>query len=298
MNGFLPIDKPSGVTSRAVVNRVESWFPGVKIGHTGTLDPRATGVLVLAMGSGTRLVEQVQQMGKTYRSRFYLGAVSTTDDADGQIEPVPGTVAPTELQIRQFLAGMTGEITQVPPDHSAVWVEGHRAYALARKGNAVDLTPRMVRIDYIRMVKYDFPHLDLEIDCGKGTYIRSIARDLGQQLGCGAYVDELCRTRIGPFTLKQCVSSESTPADARLHLQPLARAVTELTQISLPEEELLRLLYGQKLLVPRIATLPEGPEIAVLNQAGDLHSLCVIRGGRLKPLRVFMTDLKAPSTPV
>ena len=222
MDGLLVIDKPGGMTSRDVVNRVQRWFPRrTKIGHTGTLDPLATGVLVLCIGRATKLVGRVQVMGKTYQTRLRLGATSDTDDADGTVTPVPGAVAPTEEQIRALLPAFVGRIEQVPPAFSALKVAGVRAYDLARNGKAVALAARPVDVYSVSLVGYGWPFLDLEIDCGKGTYIRSIGRDLGAKLGCGGLVETLRRTRVGPFTAEQGVGIDIPPEQGRARILPM-----------------------------------------------------------------------------
>jgi tRNA pseudouridine55 synthase len=219
MNGLLVIDKPAGMTSRDVVNRVQRWFPRrTKIGHTGTLDPLATGVLVLCIGSATKLADRVQAMGKTYRTRLLLGATSDTDDADGTITTVPVAMPPIEQHIRELLPAFVGRIEQVPPAYSALKVKGTRAYDLARGGQAVSLAARPVDVYAITLLNYDWPYLELEIDCGKGTYIRSIGRDLGAKLGCGALVQSLRRTRVGPFTAEQGIGIHGPAEAARAKL--------------------------------------------------------------------------------
>jgi len=169
-HGLLVVDKPSGITSRAVVDRVQRWFPrGTKIGHTGTLDPLATGVLVLCVGAATRLTEYLQDMTKTYRARILLGSRSDTDDADGTITPVEGVTAPDRAAVEWGLSSLVGEIDQFPPAYSAAKMEGRRAYDLARRGQEVTLLPRRVRIDRIDVLCYDYPRLEIEVRCGKGT---------------------------------------------------------------------------------------------------------------------------------
>lgn len=219
MNGLLVIDKPAGMTSRDVVNRVQQWFPrGTKVGHTGTLDPLATGVLVICVGSATKLADVVQAMGKTYRSQFRLGATSDTDDADGTVTLVPNAVSPSEELVRTALAGFVGVVEQLPPAYSALKVAGRRAHDLARRGEAVELKPRPVRIDAVRLLGYEWPFVEVEVDCGKGTYIRSIARDLGAKLGVGGLVATLRRTRVGPFHVEQGIGLELTWEEARKRL--------------------------------------------------------------------------------
>ena len=225
MNGLLVIDKPGGMTSRNVVNRVQRWFPkGTKVGHTGTLDPLATGVLVVCVGAATRLADLVQGMGKSYRSRFRLGARSDTDDADGTVTPVPGATPPTEEQVRATLGTFVGQIEQRPPAYSALKLGGRRAHDLARRGKVVSVAPRVVRVDAARLLGYDWPFVDVEIDCGKGTYIRSIARDLGEKLGCGGLVEALRRTRVGPFTAVHGIGVDVPPEVGRAKLLPVEAA--------------------------------------------------------------------------
>ncbi|HET6573288.1 MAG TPA: tRNA pseudouridine(55) synthase TruB [Fimbriiglobus sp.] len=222
MNGLLVIDKPGGLTSRAAVNRVQRWFPkGTKVGHTGTLDPLATGVLVVCVGAATKLADVIQGMGKSYRSRFRLGARSDTDDADGTIAPVPGATPPTTEEVRAALETFVGLIEQRPPNYSALKLGGRRAHDLARRGKEVSLAPRTVRVDAVRLLGYDWPFVDVEVDSGKGTYIRSIARDLGQKLGCGGLVETLRRTRVGPFTAEQGVGVDVSPEEGRRKLLPM-----------------------------------------------------------------------------
>lgn len=219
-DGFLVIDKPAGMTSRDAVNVAQRWFPRkTKIGHAGTLDPLATGVLVLCVGKATKLVERVQAMGKTYRATILLGAASDTDDADGTVTPSVVNAIPSEERIRELLPNFVGEIRQRPPNVSAIKVAGRRAYDLARRGQEVELKPRTVRVDAIRPLKYEWPRLDLEIDCGKGTYIRSIARDLGELLGVGGLIAALRRTRIGGFTAEMGLGVDATAEAARANVR-------------------------------------------------------------------------------
>jgi tRNA pseudouridine55 synthase len=220
LNGFLVIDKPSGFTSRDAVNRVQRRFPRkTKIGHTGTLDPLATGVLVLCIGTACKLADRVQAMPKTYVARFRLGATSTTDDADGTVTPTVATLVP-EDRVRTELAKFVGVIDQLPPQFSAIKVGGTRAYTSARRGQTVSLTARPVRVDAIRVLGYAWPFLDVEIDCGKGTYVRSIARDLGRALGCCGLVETLRRTRVGPFTAEQGIGPDADGESMRDRLIP------------------------------------------------------------------------------
>lgn len=222
MNGFLVIDKPGGMTSRDAVNRAQLWFPRrTKIGHTGTLDPLATGVLVLCIGAATKLAERVQAMPKRYETRIRLGATSDTDDADGEVVENTLSAAPSLAMVLEQLPKFIGLIEQLPPQYSALKVQGQRAYDLARRGVEVALKPRPVRVDSILLRTYEWPWVDLTIDCGKGTYIRSIARDLGAALGVGGLVQTLRRTRVGPFAVERGIGLNATPDEARAALLPV-----------------------------------------------------------------------------
>jgi tRNA pseudouridine55 synthase len=292
IDGLLVLDKPGGLTSRAALDRALRWFPrGTRMGHTGTLDPLATGVLVLCLGAATRLAEYVQRMGKTYRAGLLLGARSDTDDADGTVTPTAGADAPGAAALRECLAGFVGTVEQVPPAFSAAKVTGRRAYDLARQGHEVALTARSVRIYGIDVLRYAWPHLELEVRCGKGTYVRSLARDLGDRLGCGGLVAMLRRTRVGPFTAEEAVSLEATPDAARARLLPAARAVAELPRVTLPEREVRRLRQGQAAALPADFGAA-GEEVAVFDEAGALAAVAAVaapdRARRtLRPVKVL-----------
>ena len=283
INGLLVLDKPSVLTSRDALDRAARWFPRkTKIGHAGTLDPLATGVLVLAIGQATRLIECVQAMPKVYRTRIRLGATSDTDDADGTVIPFPNATLVEEEAVRAALSSFVGEIEQVPPAYSAARVEGRRAHLLARKGHEVNLAPRKVRIDRIDIREYRWPELELDVRCGKGTYIRSIARDLGSALGVGGYVTVLRRLRIGPFTVDDAVTLDMDAEAARTKVLPTAAAVTELLVVRLATDEVRRLRNGQA-----VPASGEG-EVAVLDEAGELVAVGRIVGGWLKPEKVMV----------
>ena len=288
VNGLLVIDKPGGMTSRDAVNRVQGWFPRkTKLGHTGTLDPLATGVLVVCVGAATRLADYVQAMGKSYASCFRLGATSTTDDADGDVTETLGVVPQTREQIETALILLKGLIQQVPPAYSALKLAGRRAHDLARQGKEVALAARPVRIDAIRVTGFAWPWLDVEVDCGKGTYIRSIARDLGDRLGCGGLVQTLRRTRVGPFTVEQGLALDADPASVKL--RPMVDAVAGLARRTLTADEVRRLRQGQRIAITPegCAPPPEATEVSVLDESGELVGICVVEGEQLKPHLVF-----------
>jgi tRNA pseudouridine55 synthase len=211
-HGLLVLDKPSGISSRAALTRVQGWFPRrTRMGHTGTLDPLATGVLVICLGVATRLADYVQAMSKTYTACIRLGAVSDTQDAEGEITPVEVDSIPTAANVASALRGFVGEVDQVPPNFSAAKVFGRRAYLLARRGQTPTLNARRIVIHSIDPIAYEYPRLEIEVNCGKGTYIRSLARDLGDELGCGAYIEALRRTRVGPFHVAQTAAVADLP---------------------------------------------------------------------------------------
>jgi tRNA pseudouridine55 synthase len=275
-HGLLVLDKPGGLTSRAALDRAARWFPrGTRVGHTGTLDPLATGVLVLCVGAATRLAEYVQRMTKVYRAGIRLGARSDTDDADGTLTPVAGAAAPDPATLAEQVRGFVGEIEQVPPAYSAVKLHGRRACDLARRGREVGLTPRRVRIDAIDVLAYAYPDLELEVRCGKGTYIRSLARDLGERLGCGAYLRSLRRTRVGPFAAADGLSLDADEATARSRLLPPAAAVSELPRVTLGAGDLTRLRQGQRIPLPGPTLPPEigATEVAVIDVVGALAAV-------------------------
>jgi tRNA pseudouridine55 synthase len=296
IHGLLVLDKPAGVTSRNVVDRAQRWFPpGTRVGHTGTLDPLATGVLVLCIGVATRLAEYVQRMEKTYRAGLLLGARSTTDDADGEIEVVAVEQPPERARVAACLQEFVGEIEQVPPGYSAAKVAGRRAYDLARWSRTVSLKPRRVRIHAIDVLDYEYPRLELLVRCGKGTYIRALARDSGKRLGCGALVEKLRRTCVGPFDAAHVLALEADTATARASLLPLSAAVAELPRVTLRAEDVQRLRQGQLVSIPDFSIetgfSPAAYEVAVFDEATSLVAVAVVErdSRRLRPEKVFPT---------
>ncbi len=272
-DGLLVLDKPMGMTSRAAVNRAQPWFPrSTRIGHTGTLDPLATGVLVLCVGQATRLTEYVQALEKVYLANIRLGARSDSDDAEGAITPMAVEAPPDREKVRRCLECFRGEIEQVPPAYSAARVTGRRAYDLARSGAEVPLSPRQVTIHEIRLLNFTYPDLELEVRCGKGTYIRALARDLGEKLGCGAYLSALRRTRVGHFEPDQAVPLDADRASARARLLPIAAAVRHLPALTLDETRITRLAQGQGIRLGELdwPTTGEGGHVAVFSSGGDL----------------------------
>jgi tRNA pseudouridine55 synthase len=208
--------KPLGMTSHDVVARIRRELPrGVKVGHAGTLDPLAEGVLVIAIGNATKRIATEVAKEKEYIATIKLGAESTTDDDEGEKTIHADAVAPTEEAIRTALHAFIGTVEQVPPVYSAVKLSGTAAYALARKGHDVELKPREVRIDGIEILEYEWPILTLKITTGPGVYIRAIARDLGRALHTGGYLIHLLRTRVGEYTSDEAVKLEDITSAIR-----------------------------------------------------------------------------------
>jgi tRNA pseudouridine55 synthase len=218
LDGILIIDKPKDWTSFDVVAKIRGKLHVKKVGHTGTLDPQATGVLVLCIGKGTKLVQKLTGVDKEYICEITLGATSTTDDAEGEITPsIDATEVPL-AEIEKVLRQFEGTFEQVPPTFSAKKIEGRRAYALARKGKEVKLEPVSVTIRTLELLDYKWPILKLKLTCSKGFYVRSLARDIGKKLGVGGYLSNLKRTRVGNFGIERAVSIEEVDESKLLPL--------------------------------------------------------------------------------
>ena len=241
-HGIVVLNKPAGITSRDAVDVACKALKTREIGHCGTLDPLATGVLVLVVGRARRLQELLARSRKVYVGRVRLGATSQTDDAEGPITPsTPEPTPPAEDSLRAALSKFAGEIEQRPPRYSAVKVEGQRLYDLARRGEGVDAPMRKVRIYEIELVRYAWPDVELRVACAGGTYVRSIARDLGAALGTGGYLAELCRTESGGFQLSEATAPDLlTPA----HVLPLENALRHFPRVDIAASQAIRLANG------------------------------------------------------
>ena len=287
-HGLLNIHKPGGITSRRVVDFVQRLVRPAKAGHAGTLDPLASGVLIVCVGAGTRLIEYVQRMPKRYTGTFLLGRRSPTEDIEGEVELLADAPQPALTEIEAAAFGLTGEILQRPPAFSALKVAGRRAYDLARAGHEVALEPRPVTVHCLKVARYDYPELVLEIECGSGTYVRSLGRDLAERLGTGAVMSALVRTAIGGFRLEDaCDAERLTPQDVPQHLLPLARAVELLPAVTLSPPEIARIRQG--LSIP--PTQPtQAAELAAFDASGRLIAILTVRGdGSLGPSRNLPT---------
>lgn len=290
VSGWLIVDKPAGITSTAVVNKVKWAFQAQKAGHAGTLDPAATGVLAVALGEATKTVPQVTDALKAYRFMVRFGAATTTDDAEGAVIETRET-RPTDDAIEAALPAFRGQIEQVPPQFSAVKVEGERAYDLARDGEALDLAARPLWVDSLTLIERpDADHALFEMVCGKGGYVRSIARDLGRALGCLGHVLWLRRAWSGPFDAADGVSLDEIDRLARTDaidslLKPLEIGLADLPEVIATPEGAARLRNGNPGLV--IASGIEwGTEVWASHQ-GRAIAIGRYQAGELHPSRVF-----------
>jgi len=298
MTGVLPIDKPSGPTSHDVVARLRQVTHERSIGHAGTLDPRATGLLVLLLGKATRLASLLTGHDKEYEAAIRLGWATTTDDADGErlASPGEGRPLPSDADLRAALDQFRGTFDQVPPQYSAKKVAGHKAYDLARQDRHVPLKAVTVTVRQLDMLDRAGDVVRLRLIVSAGFYVRSLARDLGHRLGCGAHLDGLRRTRSGPFAVSAAVplsQAERLGPDVAAHLISLADALPDLPAVSLSEGGLVRVRHGNPV-GPQFAAGPwvpiqPGPpgRIRLLDQDGALVALADLRGGLLHPAVVL-----------
>ncbi|MBT9247255.1 tRNA pseudouridine(55) synthase TruB [Gemmobacter fulvus] len=293
VSGWVVIDKPAGITSTSVVNKVKWAFDAQKAGHAGTLDPAATGVLAVALGEATKTVPYITDALKCYRFMVRLGQSTTTDDAEGSVI-AQSDLRPNDAQIEAALVAFRGDIQQVPPQFSAVKVEGERAYDLAREGEQMDLAARPLWVDSLVLIaRPDADHVELEMVCGKGGYVRAIARDLGEALGCHGHVQWLRRTWSGPFDADQGLSLETLDAGAKTdaldaHLLPLELGLADLPELPATPEGAARLKNGNPGMV--IASSAGYGDEAWASYRGRAIAVGVYKSGELHPSRVFNRD--------
>ena len=298
LNGWLIIDKPPGLTSTDVVNKVRRGFDAQKAGHGGTLDPLATGVLPVAFGHATKTVPYVMDGTKLYRFTLRMGEARDTDDADGQVTAT-SPVRPTDDQLRAALPALTGDIMQVPPVYSALKVAGERAYDMARDGRAPDLPPRPARVDRFTLVERpDADTAVFEVQSGKGVYMRALARDVALACGTLGHVAALRRLRVGPFTeaqaisLDKCTAAEDTaPASPDL-LLPVATALADIPALALTQAEAFGLSQGQAIsLVDLMGRIPPAADpdggLARAMAGTRVIGLCRLQDGMLRPERLL-----------
>ena len=283
--GILNVDKPLELTSHDVVSRVRRVAGTRRVGHAGTLDPLATGVLVVAVGPATRLLEYVVGQRKLYEASVRLGQTTTTYDAEGAIvEEQPVRVEREDVE--QALEQFRGAIEQVPPMYSAVKVGGRPLYDLARQGVEVEREAREVTIYRLVLERWQPPFVDLHIACSAGTYIRSLAHDLGQALGCGAYLAGLRRSAVGPFTTDTAVPLDAlTPENLERHLQPLDSAVAHLPRLDLSAAEARALANGQRL--ARQATQPTADLVRAYDADGRFIGVIAREGTQWQPKKIL-----------
>ncbi len=291
ISGWLVVDKPAGMTSTAVVNKVRWAMDAKKAGHAGTLDPEATGVLAVALGEATKTVPYITDALKAYTFTVRLGQATNTDDAEGEVI-AQSDARPSDDDIKQALAPFLGDIMQVPPKFSAVKIDGQRAYKLARDGEDVELSARPLWVEELILVdRPDDDHVVLEMTCGKGGYVRSIARDLGAALGCHGHVKELRRIWSGPFEVEDGLSIEQIDEMAKTtalddYLHPLETGLADLPELKCTPEGATRLRNGNPGMV--LASDVEYGDEAWASLDGKAVAVGVYKSGELHPSRVFV----------
>ena len=297
IHGWIIIDKPGGLSSNAVVGRVRRLTGAAKVGHAGTLDPMATGVLPMALGEATKIVSYLMDGAKAYRFTVRWGEQRDTDDAEGEVVAT-SDARPAKEQILAVLENFIGDIEQVPPVFSAIKIEGKRAYALARADQAPEMKPRTIHIEDLKLLSVvDADHAEFEAVSGKGAYMRSLARDLGTALGTVGHIAQLRRIAVGPFDEKQAISLdklESLRHSAPLseHLLPVETVLDDIPALALTETEARKLSQGQAIPVLPVASrsplknIGQGDVVRVMAE-GRLVALAKINGGEIRPFRVM-----------
>ncbi len=287
INGWLNLDKPAGITSARVVARILAATDAIKAGHGGTLDPMATGVLPIALGEATKTTAYAMDGAKTYRFTVAWGEARDTDDAEGAVIET-SDARPSEAEIRGALAEFTGDIEQTPPAYAAVKIDGERAYKLARQGKAPVMTPRRVRIGRLDLISVpDADHAVLEMDCGKGTYVRSLARDMAHRLGTLGHVSQLRRTAVGAFLQDDAISLdklEDLGHSAALleHVRPVETALDDIPALAVTDQQAAQLKFGQA-----VHVLCNEPGLVRATADGRLVALAEVDDGMARPVRVF-----------
>jgi len=296
-SGILVVDKPIGATSFDVVRRVRRGSGEKRVGHAGTLDPAATGVLVVLLGQATRITEYLMDMRKTYRGAVRLGIETATYDSEGEVTREADPSGVTEEQLRDALSKFVGDIEQTPPAHSAVKVDGERAYHRARRGEVVAMKPRPATIYRIDVLRFAPPDAEIEVECARGTYIRSLAHDVGAALGCGAHLSSLRRTRVGPFTVEAAadeaaLSAAFEGASWRDLLQPLDCGLIALPAITLDIEDEKDIRHGQAVDIAGVASPADRTEARGYAEDGSLVAIIAFdaESGMWWPRKVFSRD--------
>ena len=295
VHGWVVFDKPLNMSSTQAVGKIRWLFDAEKAGHGGTLDPLATGLLPIALGEATKTVQWAMDGRKTYRFRIKWGAETETDDLEGAIT-AKSDQRPSQISIESILSEFLGEITQVPPIYSALKIDGERAYDLARAGEKPEMTPRQVLIEELRLLDASNPdHADFETVCGKGTYIRALARDIGRALGCLGHLTLLRRTQVGPFTEKDMISLEMLEElrhrpDGVYALNGALRSIVTVLDgipaLAVMDQDAAKLRQGQSVLL-RGANAPINCDAVLVNHDGRPLGICEIAQGSLKTKRLF-----------
>jgi len=292
ISGWLIMDKPAGITSSAVVNKVKWAFDAQKAGHAGTLDPAATGVLAIALGEATKTVPYITDAMKAYQFRVRLGQATNTDDTEGEVIATSKN-RPSDDEIQVALAPFVGDILQIPPKFSAVKIDGVRAYKLARAGEDVDIAARPLFVEELNyLYRVDDDTIELELVCGKGGYVRAIARDLGESLGCYGHVLQLRRIWSGPFDIDEAITLDQIEASAKSEeidalLQPLELALGDLPELPCTAEAAARLRNGNPAQV--LASKAEYGDEAWASYQGHAVGIGIYRSGELHPKRIINT---------
>lgn len=277
MFGILLVDKPEGISSHDVVNRIRRRFQTKRVGHAGTLDPLATGALVVAVGPATRFLQYLSLEPKEYVGTVTFGVTTSTLDREGEIlQELP--VPPNLSQIlADSLAGFTGLIEQIPPMYSAIKKDGKPLYELARQGKTVERRPRRVHIDTLEVLKLESPEAEMRVVCSGGTYVRTLADDIGKAVGCGAYLSSLRRTRVGRFNLENAVSLDAAAPD---HLIPLSEALDPMPMVCLNEDQVADIRMGRLLTIDKLF---EDDSLVGLVGNGSIVGVARSQNGRLQP---------------
>lgn len=287
-NGVLPVDKPEGPTSHDVVAAARRGLRLRRVGHTGTLDPFASGLLLLCLGPATRLSEYLTGLSKEYQATLRLGAATDTDDLTGAIvRESPGWREVSRAQVEEAARQQVGAIRQRPPAYSAKRVAGERMYEAARRGEEITREPVEVVVHRLEITRFEPPEVDFEVACGSGTYIRAIARDIGEALGVGAHLTRLRRTAVGRFSVERAVTLEEL-ADAERTAAALltpAEALEHLPSVTVEGAELEAIRHGRSL--PAEPSAPDAEPVALLSTARELVAIGVRSGGVIRPRKVF-----------
>ena len=286
VDGWIVLDKSVGMTSTHAVSRLKRIYNAKKAGHAGTLDPLASGILPVAFGEATKTVPFVQDGEKAYRFTVRWGVQTDTDDADGKaIES--SDLRPSRSAIEDLLPAFTGTILQTPPAYSAIKIAGERAYDLARDGETVTIAPRNVTIHSLALVEEDDDSAVFEAECGKGTYVRAIARDLGRLLGCYGHIAALRRTRVGPFSEADAVSLDDVSETPESAMRPIESGLAEVACVVVDRSNAARLRRGQPILLRGRDAPVSGTAYA--SCGGVVIATGTVEGGEMLPHRVFTT---------